>query len=111
MIITGENTIIGTLDLSSLERLGEKSSIESYPFHVTMKSGYSVEVEERFCALKSIQGALSLGYITLTMTWNDCDNIFIKSIPGYDPTKKQVLANINGVIGWKTAKDCNGSDA
>lgn len=37
----------------------------------------------------------------------------LKLLPGWDNsgTKKQVLCAINGILIWKTAKKCDGTDA
>lgn len=113
MIIRGKNTIVGRLDLSSLERLGEQLYLEKYPFHLSIKSGDVVTIDDEYCGLKSIQNALTLGYIEIEREISECDLMELKAFPGYDETntKKQVFVNVNGVFGWRTAKDCNGNDA
>jgi hypothetical protein len=111
MYVIGKNTIVGKLDLSSLQRLQEGSPMEREPFHITVKSGDIIEVNDLFCSLVSIQNAYHSGLIDILNIFDECDAERIAAIPGYDPTKKQVLANVNGTIMWKTAKDCTGADA
>ena len=111
MIITGLNTIYGKLDLSALQRLQEDNPIENASFHLAIKAGDVVEVNDKYCGLISVQNALKLGLIEIQIPASNCNVFALQGITGYDPTKKQSLANIDGVVMWYTARDCNGKDA
>lgn len=112
MIITAHHTFSGFLDLSAMERLQETGNpVEKLPFHLTVRPGDVVEVDDIYCGLINIQNSISAGFIDIVMSYDYCDDKKVKAIPGYNPNKKQVLVNINGIIGWQDAKDCNGADA
>jgi len=65
MIIRALNTFGGVLDLSALERLQESNPCEKFPFRLYIRPGQSVEVDDKFYSLTSIQNALKLGYIQI----------------------------------------------
>ena len=65
MIIKATPTCPSILDLSSRERLQEENIEEAKTFHLTLRHGNTVRVEDQWYILKSIQGALKLGYIEI----------------------------------------------
>ena len=65
MIIKALNTFGGILDLSALERLQESNPIEKYPFRLYIRPNESVEVDDKYYYLTSVQNALRLGYIQI----------------------------------------------
>ena len=71
MIIKALHTFAGILDLSSLERLQESNPIESYPFHLYIRAGDIVQVDDKFFTLTSIQNAIKLGYVEVGNISND----------------------------------------
>lgn len=79
MIITALNTFTGVLDLSALERLQESNPFEKYPFRLSIRPGQSLPVDDSFYNLTSIQNALNLGYIQITITANPFQNAYIQS--------------------------------
>jgi hypothetical protein len=65
MIIKANNTFVGILDLSSLERLQESNPLESLQFRRTIKPNQIIEVEDKWYWLTNIQSALKLGHIEI----------------------------------------------
>jgi len=65
MIIKALNTFGGILDLSALERLQESDPLEKQPFRHYIRPGETIEVDDKFYTLTSIQNALRLGYIEI----------------------------------------------
>lgn len=65
MIIKALNTFSSILDLSALERLQESNPYEKYPFHLYIRPGEVIEVDDKYYTLTSIQNALRLGYIQI----------------------------------------------
>lgn len=63
MLIKALQTFSGVLDLSALERLQEANPCEKYPFRLYIRPGESVEVDDKFYSLTSIQNAIRWGYI------------------------------------------------
>ena len=57
----------GRLDLSANPTLQDLIEIEALPFQLVMFPGQSIEVDDKFYDLRSIQGAISAGFITVTM--------------------------------------------
>ena len=57
----------GRLDLSANQVLQDLNEIEALPFQLVMFPGQSREVDDKFYTLRSIQGAISAGLITVTM--------------------------------------------
>ena len=64
MIITASHTFRGMLDLSANPTLEDLNELEALPFHLTMKSGQVITVDDKFYSLRNIQGAIKAGYIT-----------------------------------------------
>lgn len=65
MIIKANKNFSGILDLSSLERLQEDNPLERLPFHLTIKPGQLIEVDDKWYNLKNIQSSLKIGYIKI----------------------------------------------
>ena len=63
MIIRALNTFAGILDLGALERLQEPDPIEKQSFRHYVRPGDTIEVDDKFYTLSSIQNAIKLGYI------------------------------------------------
>lgn len=68
MIITALNNFGGRIELSSNERLQDlNGDIESLPFKLMLAPGQTATVDDKFYKLRSIQSALSAGYITVSI--------------------------------------------
>ena len=65
MKILATNKFKGSLDLSSKEDFHNKNPIEKLPFRVTIKSGQTITVDDKWYTLHSIQSALKIGYIEI----------------------------------------------
>ena len=65
MKIFATNKFKGSLDLSSKEDFHNKNPIEKLPFRVTIKSGQTITVDDKWYTLHSIQSALKIGYIEI----------------------------------------------
>jgi len=65
MIITALNTFTGRLDLSANQKLQDKSGLEGLPFQLTVVPGQVITVEDKWYNLRSIQSAISSGFITV----------------------------------------------
>ena len=68
MIITASHTFRGMLDLSANPTLEDLNELEALPFHLTMKSGQVITVDDKFYSLRNIQGAIKAGYITVKLS-------------------------------------------
>ena len=65
MIITALNTFSGKLDLSANQRLQDKSGLEGLPFQLVVVPGQVITVEDKWYNLRSIQSAISSGFISV----------------------------------------------
>jgi hypothetical protein len=94
MIITVNKVFAGTLDLSALERV-EDLGVDKLPFHLIVRPGQVIEVDDRWYNLVNIQSSLKAGYITITNynpgggggTWG--------SITGVISSQTDLFANLN----------------
>lgn len=66
MIITALNNFHGRMDLSANPILQDLNEIEALPFQLTMVPGQVATVDDKFYTLRSIQSAISSGYITVS---------------------------------------------
>lgn len=92
MIITATNAFQGTIDLSAGERLQEDNPTEKIPFRLYMKPGETVEVDDKFYTLRNIQGALSLGYIQVTVEYT---RVFVGTAEPTNPAINDVWIDTN----------------
>lgn len=65
MIIKALNTFVGVLDLSAMERLQEANPYEKCSFRISLRPGQSVEVDDGYYGLASIQNAMRMGYVEI----------------------------------------------
>lgn len=99
MIIKALNTFSGILDLSALERLQEQDPIEKYPFRHFIRPGESIEVDDKFYTLTSIQNALAGGYIEIGNIPDDPNMNSALVDPSYSGTTLAGIAGENLVFG------------
>ena len=99
MIIKALNTFSGILDLSALERLQEQDPIEKYPFRHFIRPGESIEVDDKFYTLTSIQNALAGGYIEIGNIPDDPNMNQALVDPSYSGTTLAGIAGENLVFG------------
>jgi len=99
VIIKALNTFAGILDLSALERLQEPDPFEKQIFRHYIRPGETIEVDDKFYTLTSIQNALRLGYIEIGNIPDDPSQNTSLVDPSYSGTTLTATAGENLVLG------------
>lgn len=99
MIIKALNTFAGILDLSALERLQEADPFEKQIFRHYIRPGETIEVDDKFYTLTSIQNALRLGYIEIGNIPDDPSQNTSLVNPSYSGTTLTATAGENLTFG------------
>ena len=95
MIITALNTFQGRLDLSANPILQDLNEIEALPFQLTMVPGQTATVDNKFYTLRSIQSAISAGYISVTMSTTAINFVDLNDTPHSYAGQKNKLVKVN----------------